>query len=197
MGLKIRYAEGQTPLDEQELEGLRVLTISTRAELDEFEQQNIEQAIGWTMNRKFTKEKILSEDLVRRLHSRMFGDVWKWAGVFRKTDKNLGVEWKKIGTSLKQLNDDCLHWIVHKTFPPEEIAIRYKHRLVSIHCFANGNGRHSRLMADIIMNHIFGKLVFKWSRTRLEAGQQRTDYLKAIKAADKGEFKLLLKFAKK
>ena len=197
MGLGFEYIEGQTPLDEEEQEGLLLSTITTRNDLDEFEQLNIEKAIEWTMNRKFKKDKVLTEDFVCTLHRKMFGDVWKWAGKFRKSDKNLGVDWKQIGTSLKQLNDDCLHWIKHKTYAEEEIAIRYKHKVVSIHCFSNGNGRHSRLMADVMASHIFSKPVFTWNQRNLnKKGEPRNNYLKAIKEADKGNIKLLMKFAK-
>ena len=105
--------------------------------------------------------------------------------------------WKQIGISLKQLTDDCLFWIEKKTYSEEEIAVRFKHKIVKIHCFPNGNGRHSRLMADVIVNHIFGKPVFTWSRANLnKRGEQRTNYLKAIKEADKDNIKLLMKFAK-
>lgn len=197
MGLEIDYIEGQTPLDEEEKEGLLIPSISTRRELDEFEQQNIEKTIEWTMKRKFKKENIISEDFVDELHCKMFDDVWKWAGEFRRSNKNIGVDWKQIGISLKQLTDDCLFWIEEKTYSEEEIAVRYKHKIVMIHCFPNGNGRHSRLMADVIVNHIFGKPVFTWNRANLnQKGEQRNNYLKAIKEADKDNIKLLMKFAR-
>src|ERR1035437_16517 len=115
MGLEIEYIEGQTPLDEEEKEGLFITTITTRAELDEFEQQNIEKAIEWTLSRKFKSEKIISEEFVRELHHKMFGDVWKWAGEFRHSNKNMGCDWKQVGLQLKQLNDDANYWLKHKT----------------------------------------------------------------------------------
>ena len=196
MGLEIEYIDGQTPLDEEEKEGLLIKTITTRGELDEFEQQNIEKSIEWTLGRKFKQEKIIREDFVLELHHKMFGDVWKWAGEFRHSNKNLGCDWEQIGVLLKQLNDDGNYWIEHKTYPDEEIAIRYKHRIVSIHCFANGNGRHSRLMADVIINHILGKKVFTWGGGGLnKKGESRNNYLKAIKEADKGIIIPLIKFA--
>ena len=145
MGLDIDYIDGQTPLDDDEKEGLLILLITTRDELDEFEQQNIEKAVQWTMIRKLKKEEVLTEKFVRNLHRKMYSEVWKWAGEFRKSEKNIGVKSYLITTELRILLDDCLFWIDNNVYQQEEIAVRFKHRLVSIHCFANGNGRHSDL----------------------------------------------------
>jgi Fic-DOC domain mobile mystery protein B len=134
---------------------------------------------------------------MRELHKKMLGDVWKWAGSFRNSNKNLGVDKYLIGTNLRVLLDDCKFWIEHKTFSEDEIAIRFKHRIVSIHCFANGNGRHSRLMADIIAEKIFGRDVFTWGTHNLvPKGIFRTNYLTALRKADKGDYEELLQFAR-
>jgi Fic-DOC domain mobile mystery protein B len=197
MGLKLEYIEGQTPLDPNEIEGLLIKSITTQGELNEFEQLNIEKANLWIRGKKWKPDYILSEAFVKELHRRMFNDVWSWAGEFRKTNKTIGVDWFKIAVSLKQLLDDCLFWVEHKTHSDEEIAIRFKHGIVKIHCFANGNGRHSRLMADIIISHIFGKSIFTWNSTNLNSkGEARTKYIAAIKAADNGNINPLLEFAK-
>lgn len=197
MGLDIDYIYGQTPLDEDEKEGLKIKSITTRGELDEFEQLNIEKAIEWTLGKKWSSNYILSEDFVRDLHGRMFNDVWSWAGEFRRTNKNIGVDKHLIGVSLKQLIDDSKYWLDHKTYNDDEMAIQFKHRIVKIHCFANGNGRHSRLMADIIVNQIFGKPIFSWSSTNLnKKGEARLKYLNAIRAADEGNIEPLIKFAR-
>ena len=197
MGLDLEYIDGQTPIGEDEKEGLRIETISTKAELDEFEQLNIEEAMQWLVGKKFAPSAIFTEKFICDIHRRMFGNVWKWAGEFRKTNKNLGVDKLLIPVQLKMLCDDALYWIDHKTYPPDEIAIRFKHRLVSIHCFPNGNGRHSRLMADIIVEKVFRKNVFTWGTNNLSgSGQTRTDYLKAVKQADLGNYKPLLDFAR-
>ena len=166
MGLELEYQDGQTPLDEDEKEGLLIKTVTTHGELDEHEQLNIEKAVKWTIQRKLKPEKILTEEFIKILHKKMFGKVWAWAGKFRKSEKNIGVEWIKIGIELKYLIDDTKYWIENKTYPPDEIAIRFKHRLVNIHCFPNGNGRHSRIMADIIIESIFGKDVFTWNHSK-------------------------------
>ncbi|MBV7533973.1 mobile mystery protein B [Chitinophaga sp. sic0106] len=199
MGLEINYFEGQTPLDEDEREGLLIPGISTRQELDEHEQQNIEQAIRWTFERrkKFTREEILSVEFICDLHSRMLGNVWQWAGKFRSTNKNIGVDKFSIRLDLNILLDDVRFWINHKTFPADEIALRFKHRLVSIHCFPNGNGRHSRLVADIVIEKIFGSAVFTWGSINLiHQTEFRSLYLKALRSADIGNFDQLLIFSR-
>jgi len=197
MGLDFEYINSQTPLDEDEKEGLLIPAIATRGELDEFEQQNIEHAIQWTLTRNFMKQKIFSESFIKDVHKRMYKDVWKWAGEFRKTNKNIGVDKWSISIELKKLLDDAIFWVENETYTPDEIAIRFKHRLVSIHCFPNGNGRHSRLIADIIIEKIFQKPVFTWGTANLtREGDARTEYIKAIKAADLGDYSLLLAFAR-
>lgn len=197
MGFELEYKEGQTPLDEAEKEGLLIKTITTHGELDEHEQLNIEKAVKWTIQAKLRSEKILTEEFIKSLHKRMLGDVWSWAGEFRKSEKNIGVQWIKIGTELKTLLDDAKYWIENKVFPPEEIAIRFKHRLVNIHCFPNGNGRHSRIMADIILESIFGQEAFTWNHSNMvKADETRKKYIDAIREGDKGNILPLLEFAK-
>jgi len=197
MGLDFDYIDGQTPLDEEEKDGLLIPTIATRGELDEFEQQNIEQAVQWTLGRSFKREVIFTEDFIRTLHKRMYADVWAWAGEFRKTNKNIGVDKWQIPSDLKYLLDDAKYWHENNTYPPDEIAVRFKHRIVSIHCFPNGNGRHSRLMADIIIEKIYKQPVFSWGAANLSSeGDTRKAYLKAVKTADKGDYSLMLAFAR-
>jgi Fic-DOC domain mobile mystery protein B len=197
MGLDLDCIDGQTPLDEEEKVGLLISTIATRGELDEFEQQNIEQAVQWTLGRSFKPELLFTEDFIRTVHKRMYADVWVWAGEFRKTNKNIGVDKWQIPSDLKYLLDDAKYWHENNTYPPDEIAVRFKHRIVSIHCFPNGNGRHSRLMADILIEKIFKLPVFSWGATILSSeGDTRTAYLKAVKTADKGDYSLLLAFAR-
>jgi Fic-DOC domain mobile mystery protein B len=198
MGLTLELMEGQTPLDEEESEGLLIPGITTRQELDEFEQLNIERAIKWSLGKKFSQKQILSEEFVKQVHRKMYEEVWKWAGKFRKSNKNLGVPWPQVATEVKNLLDDCNFWIDHKTFSVDEIAIRFKHRIVQIHCFPNGNGRHSRLMGDIIVTNVFNSSAFTWgSNSLMKQGDERSEYIKAIKAADQGNITPLLDFSRR
>jgi Fic-DOC domain mobile mystery protein B len=197
MGLGLIYEEGQTPLDEEEKEGLLISSITTKGELDEFEQLNIQKAIEWSLKKRWRAEKIVKEEFIKQLHQQMYGDVWAWAGQFRVTNKNIGIDHYRIGTELKILTDDTLYWIKHYTYPANEIAIRFKHRLVSIHCFPNGNGRHSRLIADIIISHIFNNDIYSWGNSKLIKGDDlRKSYITALKKADYGEINDLIVFAR-
>jgi Fic-DOC domain mobile mystery protein B len=197
MGIDFAYEEGQTPLDEEEKDGLLISTITTREELDEFEQLNIQKAIEWTLRRKFKKEKILTEDFIKALHKKMLGDVWRWAGTFRSSNKNIGVDRFRIRTEFRKLLDDTKYWIEHQIYEPDEIAIRFKHRIVSIHCFANGNGRHSRLMADILIDQVFSLPVYSWGSSNLvKADEIRAAYLAAIRQADFGNVQPLMTFSR-
>ncbi|PCJ65569.1 MAG: cell filamentation protein Fic [Bacteroidetes bacterium] len=198
MGLELQYKDGQTPLDEQEKEGLKIKSITTQGELDEFEQLNIEKAVEWIIHLKLKSERILTEKFIKDLHKKMYGDVWKWGGEFRKTHKNIGLKWTQIGIELQILIDDTKYWIENKTYSPVEIAIRFKHRIVAIHCFPNGNGRHSRMMADIIIESIFGKEIFSWHKSNMvQADETRKIYISALKQADNGNINPLIGFAEK
>ncbi len=197
MGSELKFITGQTPLDEDEKEGLLIPSITTRGELDEFEQQNIEEAIQWTLMRNFKQKEILTEGFIKEVHKKMYGNLWGWAGEFRKTNKNIGVDKWQITIELKYLLDDIIYWIPNNVYSPDEISIRFKHRLVSIHCFPNGNGLHSRLMADIIIEKIFHQPVFNWGAGPLNKTlDARAIYLKVLKEADRGNFRMLVKFAR-
>jgi Fic-DOC domain mobile mystery protein B len=197
VGLEFEYIEGQTPLDEDEKDGLLIKTISTRGELDEFEQVNIQEAIEWTMKNNFSRDEILTVKFILLVHKKMFNMVWDWAGTMRKTNKNIGVDKYQISTEIEKLLEDCNYWIDNKIFNPDEIAIRFSHRLVCIHVFPNGNGRHSRLMADIIISNIFNRPVFTWGSSDLsKKGEKRIEYLNAIYEADNGVMKPLIEFSR-
>jgi len=197
MGLNLDYTDGQTLIDEEEKAGLRIKTISTKGELNEFEQQNIEEALQWVYGRKLKAAEVFSEKFIGNLHKRMFDNVWIWAGAYRKSEKNLGIRYHRIPLEVRKLCDDAIVWLEDESYPPDEQAMRFKHRIVSIHCFSNGNGRHSRLMADIIATKVFGRDEFTWGAGKLsEKSDARQIYLAAVKAADKGDFQPLLEFAR-
>tara|TARA_R110002033_G_scaffold28871_2_gene64818 strand:- start:24840 stop:25418 length:579 start_codon:yes stop_codon:yes gene_type:complete len=188
---------GKLLIDEDEKEGLKIKSITTQNELDEFEQYNIEKAVEWTMRVNLKPDKILTEKFIKDLHKKMYGDIWRWAGEFRKSNKNIRTNWTQIGIELKNLIDDTKYWLENNTYSPEEIAIRFKHRIVAIHCFPNGNGRHSRMMADIIIEAIFGKEIFSWHKSNMvQADMTRKVYITALREADNGNINPLIEFAK-
>lgn len=198
MGIELEYIEGQTPLDEDEKDGLLIKTISTKGELDEFEQLNIQQAIEWSIKAKIELKQLLSEDFLLLIHKKMFDEVWDWAGTKRKTNKNIGVDKTQISIETRKLIDDCKFWIENNSFNEEEIAIRFSQRLVKIHLFPNGNGRHSRLVADIMISKVFNKPVFTWGRSDLSKNNTiRKEYLQAIYKADNDDYKPLIDFARR
>lgn len=185
--------DAATPLTPDERNGLIPTHVSLQYELNELEQKNILEADQWVFQRK---HNVLDEDFLRRLHKRMFGKVWAWAGEYRTTDRNLGVEPWRIQPDLRQLIDDVHYWIDNKTFAPDEIAVRFHHKLVAIHPFPNGNGRWSRLAADVLAVTL-GLPRFTWGRTNLQnAGDIRRQYIAALRAADSHDMGPLIKFAR-
>lgn len=185
--------DNATPLTPEERRELIPAHIAYRSELNEAEQENIARAQDWALGRK---RDPLSEKFITDLHRRMLGDVWKWAGKFRKSERNLGIPFYEIPTALRQLLDDTKFQIENKTYPPDEIAVRFHHRLVAIHPFPNGNGRHARLMADLLVMRL-GQERFSWGRESLrDAGAMRQTYIAALKAADNHDIGPLLAFAR-
>lgn len=193
MPINLDYAPGATPLDADELASLIPGHIITQGELNEWEQLNIVQGDTWA--RKQRKD-ILDEGFLRRLHQQMFGQTWRWAGTFRKSDKNIGVDWLRIGVELKNLLDDVRYQVEHSSLSPDEIAVRFHHRLVAIHPFPNGNGRHARLMADLLADRL-GRPRFTWgSASLVDANETRQRYITALQAADARDMAPLLAFAR-
>jgi len=193
--IDFEYPEGATPIDANEIEGLLLTHITTRAELDRWEQDNINEALAWVEERKPTD--ILNESFMKMLHNKMFCNVWKWAGKFRQSGKNIGVPWYNISIELKKLCEDVEYWIENRTFSDDEIAVRLHHRLVSIHLFPNGNGRHARLVADILLENVLNKPPFTWGNANLaKSGDDRKRYIESLIAADRDEYKKLLEFVR-
>lgn len=185
--------DAATPLTEAEKRDLKPAYISTRAELNAAEQENIALGEDWASRRR---RNILTEQFVKALHLHMFNNVWRWAGRFRTSERNIGIDHWEIPVALRMLLDDAKTWVEHKTYPPDEIAVRFHHRLTQIHPFPNGNGRHARLIADLLVVQLGGKR-FSWGKGSLrEAGELRKRYIAALRAADNHDVMPLLKFAR-
>lgn len=189
--------EDATPLEPQEREGLLQSWITHRKDLNEAEQENILEGAAWARGRRrLPLERMLSVDFMQTFHKRMFGDVWQWAGTFRTTERNIGIQAYRIATELAALLSDVRFWIEHETYPRDEIAIRFHHRLVAIHPFPNGNGRHARLAADLLVDRLGGE-PFSWSGGSLaDVGELRARYVAALRAADDHDIGPLLEFAR-
>ena len=183
-----------TELSPEEREGLIPSYITLRSELNDAEQSNIEEGQEWAERRK--KKNVLDEDFLKTLHKRMYGKVWKWAGTYRTTGKNIGVDAYRVPTDLRELIEDVRYQIEHNAFPPDEIAARFHHRLVQIHCYPNGNGRHARLATNLLLKQL-GREAFSWGgATLVDEGEVRTRYIDALRAADEHDYAPLLAFVR-
>ena len=186
--------DAATPLAPDERKGLIPTHIALRSELNEAEQRGVLAAEQWAFSRR--RKTILDERFLHTLHRRMFQDVWRWAGKYRTTPRNIGVEPWRIAAEVKTLLDDAKCWIDQGSYGADEIAVRFHHRLVWIHPFPNGNGRHARLAADLLITTLGGTR-FTWGRNSLVAsGETRKRYVAALRAADNHDIDPLLAFAR-
>ena len=199
MGLNLEHKDGDTLLSFEELDKIIPKYITNRSQLYELEQDNIEDAIQWIFSlRNLKPEKIFSREFQNNLHKKMLGKVWKWAGKTRTRETNIGVLPFQIENQRKILNDDAIFWVNNNTWNPLELSLRFHHRLVQIHCYPNGNGRHSRIMANIILTKIFKLEEIEWLGGNLvNENEYRKIYIKAMKSADKRDYKLLFECIKK
>jgi Fic-DOC domain mobile mystery protein B len=152
--------DAATPLTEEEKRDLKLSYIANRSELNAAEQENIARGQDWALNRR---RNILTESFIKALHRHMLNDVWRWAGRFRTSERNIGIDHWEIPVALRLLLDDAKTWIEHKAYSPDEIAVHFHHRLTQIHPFPNGNGRHARLIADLLVMQLSGER-FSWGR---------------------------------
>jgi len=195
--MKFTYAPGATPIDLDSVKDL-IPPLTTQEQLNAFEQTNIAAAMDWARRSRKLKTDLLSVGGICLLHKNMFSQTWKWAGVFRRKDLNIGVPWAQVPEQLKMLCDDAAYWDQNHTYPPAEIAVRFHHRLVQIHPFINGNGRLSRLVADLFLHYRKHSLL-TWGGTinLVDANLERSEYIAALREADQGRFDRLMKFAMK
>lgn len=183
----------ETPLSAEECEGLIPSYITLRGELNAAEQENILEAESWALRRH---RGVLDEKFLTGLHRRMYGRVWRWAGQYRRSDKNIGVDWPTIPQYVRQLLDDGRFWVEHESYEPDEIAARFHHKLVWIHCYPNGNGRHGRLAADLLLTSL-DRPRFSWGSTNLvDVSESRRSYVAALRAADRHDIAPLLAFVR-
>lgn len=189
---------GATPIDPDEAEGLLHSHVTTRAELDELEELNIQAGLEWAQRRLRGRRSldVLTVRFLYELHTQMFGNIWEWAGRVRRTDKNIGVDKRIVREEVRKLIEDARYWREEGVFPPDELAVRFHHRLVWIHPFVNGNGRHARMMADLIAQQA-GRPFFTWGGPSLaRTSDLRRAYIEALRQADRGDMGPLLMFAR-
>lgn len=188
------YPIGATPLNDYS--GLIPKTILTQNDLNRAEAENI-----FLAQKKYLFGNIGSPKYwfniptLKAIHKAMFGNVWVWAGDFRKSITSIGIEPYKVPYQLGELCADVDAW-VHNCdgLGILEQAARIHHRLVLIHPFENGNGRFSRLIADRYL------LAFDCKHPNwpyLEDNDAiRSQYIASLKAADRGDYEPLLTIMK-
>ena len=193
MILKLQYPEGATPLDPNELGGLKPKHVTAQGELDQLEQANISSGLRWLSRQR---GQVLTDHFVISLHKHLFGDVWDWAGTFRKTGKNIGTDPRHIQVELRSLSNEAHYWAHNKTYAPMEAAVRFHHRLVKIHAFPNGNGRHARIMADAMLTDVYNAKPIDWAggQDLQKMNERRVAYIAALKAADGEDYAPLFAF---
>jgi len=190
----IIFPPGATPLDHDEMQGLIHPAAATRGALDYLELANIRKAEKWAFGQ--FHENLLTSEFIKNLHRRMFEQVWKWAGQYRKTEKNIGVITWNISTAVYELCNDVQAQISHKSFPPDELAARFHHKLVYIHPFPNGNGRLSRVMTDLLLASL-GEPRFTWgNKDLIQQNNIREKYIEALRAADAHNYQPLFAFVR-
>ncbi len=191
--MEVNLPSGATPLDPDEAADL-IPQLATQSELNEFESANILRGISWAQRSKKVRDRLLSDEVLRELHRKMFGETWRWAGTYRKTLKSIGCEAWQISTNVRNLAEDVKVWIENGSYSPPEVAARFHHKLVWIHPFPNGNGRFARVAADLLCEQR-GWLLPTWGSTDLgESGAPRQRYIDALRSADRGHFLPLLEF---
>jgi len=197
LGWESEGPPGSTPLDPDEAEGLKPAWVATRADLNEAEQANILAALNRAKWRRITSDALLDDKSARDLHRDMFGDVWIWAGRYRTTEKSIGVDPSTIGVRVRDLMLDAKAWLSgRQPMPADQVACELHHKLVAIHPFPNGNGRHARAMTDLLLRSV-GAAPFTWGSASLDRiGDARARYIAALRAADDGDYGPLSSFVR-
>lgn len=196
MSIELIYIEGQNQLNEEELSGLKIEGLKSYSDIHDAEEAGIKKTVAWVEKNYFKPEKIFTEAFIKEIHKRMFADVWNWAGKYRLANKNLGVDKIKISSELKQLMSNTKFWIEDESYDMDEIAVRFAHRLMQIQAFPDGNARHAKIMANVILEHLLNSEIFSWGESIPDPEKNRAEFLEALRKADKGKMDDLLKFAR-
>lgn len=193
MGIEPEFLEGPTPLDPDEAEGL-IPSLSTQGELNEFEALNILEGATWARRSTKVRKALLDQATLRQIHNRMFGSTWRWAGKYRLTQMSIGCEAWRISSELKRLIDDVQSGLQFESYPPEEIAARFHHRIVWIHPFPNGNGRFARLATELLCEQSGWTLPSRGASDLTRPREARKSYIKALQAADQHDHLPLMQY---
>ncbi len=187
---------GATPLGPDERADLLLTHVETREELNELENANILQGISWLSSLPaLTVDELLSMAFFEELHKRLLGEVWAWAGSYRTRELNIGCDPFHIRTNLFNLLEDIKCWIEFNHFDSLELSARIQHRLVLIHPFPNGNGRHSRIFTDCVRGMILEKPTLRWAEGNLDQQtEEREQYISSLRQADRGDYQTFIDY---
>lgn len=187
--------DGSTPLDPDQIKGIRFSHLTNMGELDEVEDLNIQKGLEWLYHQK--TDDYLSMQFLCKLHEKLFGDVWKWAGKFRTVEVNISkIRSYDVGPQLINFFEDAKLWIEGGRMGWDEIAAEMHHRLVCIHPFPNGNGRTTRIFTEYVQRRN-NQLITTWKASLShDPKERRKAYIKALQKADKGDFEMLIEFMK-
>jgi Fic-DOC domain mobile mystery protein B len=182
---------GETPIDD--ISGLKPKGLTTRAQLNAVEARNMRKAVvRYLVIKPSRRQAPFTLEWCYKLHRQMFGEVWRWAGQKRTTELNIGVPFHRIDVDLKNLMADLAFWREKGEMDPIEQVARLHHRAVFIHPFLNGNGRWSRLLANIFQKQSTDKLTIWPEETVGNASVIREEYLAAVRSGDKGDYNPLI-----
>jgi Fic-DOC domain mobile mystery protein B len=202
MALIGAHAPGATPLRPEDVERLRpeLRWVKTLEQLNPLEAANIAECEKWAQtSRLFTLPEFLATTRMERVHREMFDEVWLWAGEIRthELENAFASPAHRVRTDLEVLWGDARYWLEQQSFAPDELAVRLHHRLVKVHPFANGNGRHARLVVDFLLERHFGLERLRWGGMSLgEEGFGRATYISALQRADQNDYQPLLEFCR-
>ena len=194
--MTFKYSFGSTSLSPDDRTYLKNKNITTMSDLNAAEEDNITSFFGSIKKKDLIYSEILTSEFIFKSHLKMFNKVWKWAGKTRKTDKNIGISWFKITSDLQCLLDDTSFWIKNDTYSKDEICARFHHRLLKIHCFDNGNGRHGRIVTNLLLESL-KQDHFTWGTKTMAPDIARIKYIQAMRLADERNYNLLLDIIRK
>jgi Fic-DOC domain mobile mystery protein B len=193
-----KQPEGASPLDD--ISELLRNEITTRRQLDEAESLNILEALEWTERGRL--EDVFTVAFYQKLHTRMFDEVWGWAGRLRSVTgvrPNIGVPPEKVPSELGRVAMEfSREWNDHYDDSILPFVARYHHSLVAVHPFNNGNGRWSRLACDVVVKKLARRPPIIWATDTLNVdSKERAQYIAALKRADSLDYEPLIDYLAK
>ena len=152
---------GETPIPGDELAALVPHVIDTlaapitRADIYDLEsavlQDVTETQLAAALDGSLTLDDLLNDYFLRDLHTQLYGDIWMWAGRWRQYEVNIGVAPEHIAVELRSaMGNIGYRWERAADWTPRELGVAVHAEAVRVHPFTDGNGRTTRLLADLV-----------------------------------------------